>query len=195
MKEMNLSDVLEEYAIASPLKNDIRILRQMIEKHPEFAEELQDFAAACSVEAHVPDSEFTAEERSRFEEIGMQNLRVLLGESAPLSSLTDAAKAKGMNRSRFAMALGLSVSLVQYLEKRRLIYLSIPEKIVAKIGEVLETGAEAVAEYLQQPPVSAANANFKASERPEEQRPKTFAEAVNEDQTLSADQKRELSKP
>jgi hypothetical protein len=109
-----------------------------------------------------------------------------------LQSLTDAAKAKGMNRSKFAAALGLSVSLVQYLEKRRLDYASIPKTIVSKVAEVLETGEELVKDYLNQPPGLVTNASFKATERPEDLQPKSFAEAVREDQQLSNEEKRKL---
>lgn len=196
-KETNLQEVLEEYALAAGETNDHQLLRQMSQKYPEYADDLQDYAAARAVIKYAPESEISVSDEKRYGEIGLQNLKSILSElkNAPqnaLESLTDAAKAKGMNRTKFAAALGLSVSLVQYLEKRRLEFSTIPKTVIAKVAEVLETNAEAVANYLNQSPISAANASFKTETRPEELQPKSFADAVREDQTLTDSEKSEL---
>lgn len=194
MNELDLSEVLEEYAAATPLGNDHKILRRLSEQYPQFAEDLRDFAAARSVLRYAPEVEFSAEEESRYQKIGLQNLRSILNASpqAAFESLLEAAKAKNLNRSKFAAALGLSVSLVQYLEKRRLEFASIPPKIINRIAEVLEIAEETVAKYLNQPPVVATNASYKTQERPVEIKPKSFSEAVREDQQLSTEEKRKL---
>ncbi len=196
MNEMNLTDVLEEYAAAAPSGNDSVILRRMTKEYPQFSAELEDFAAARAVVRFAPEAEISASEEARYQEIGLQNLRAVLSEAAThqsaLQSLTDAAKAKGMNRSRFASNLGLSVSLVQYLEKRRLDFASIPKAVISKIAEVLGTGEESIAHYLNQSLTPATDASFKTNERPEELQPKSFAEAVREDQFLSAQDKQTL---
>ena len=199
MSQPNLDEVLEEYATAAPAGNDLQILRLMTEEHPKFAEDLTDFAAARAVVRHAPEEELSAEEERRFQESGLKNLRAVLGSlnhvgatGNALQSLVETAKSKGLNRSSFASRLGLSVSLVQYLEKRRLDFASIPKTIVARLAEVLEIGEQVVSNYLNQPPSFAKNASFKASERPEQLQPKNFAEVVREDQTLSPEEKRKL---
>lgn len=193
MNEINLTDVLEEYALAAPHGFDQSILRQMSETYPQFAGDLKDFAAARTVVKYAPEAEISTEEEARYRQIGMETLRTVLSENAAsLESLTDAAKAKGLNRSKFAAALGLSVSLVQYLEKRRLDFATIPKNVIAKVAQVLETGEDLVANYLNQSAVSPVNTSFKAAERPEELKPKSFAEAVREDQQLSNEEKRRL---
>ncbi len=193
MNEIILTDVLEEYALAAPHGFDQEILRRMSEKYPQFADDLQDFAATRAVLKYTPEAETSAEDEARYRQIGMENLRSVLSENAAsLESLTDAAKAKGLNRTKFAAALGLSVSLVQYLEKRRLDFATIPKKVIVKVAEVLETGETIVANYLNQSAVSPVNASFKAAERPEELNPKSFAEAVREDQQLSNEEKQYL---
>lgn len=197
MNEMNLTDVLEEYALAATDDYDAKTLERMIEKYPQFADELRDFAAASAVLRHAPAAEMSAEEAARRSESGMKSLRAVLGESeeaqaGALQSLTEAAKAKGLSRAKFAEAVGISVSLVQYLEKRRLDFKTVPRKLVERIAAAIEMGEEAVARYLSQPPVSMTNASFKAAERPIEMQPKSFAEAVREDQQLSDEEKRKL---
>jgi transcriptional regulator with XRE-family HTH domain len=155
-----------------------------------------DFAAARAVVRFSPEIELDFAEETKYREFGLKTLRAVLNEKvAPqtsLQSLTDAAKAKGMNKKGFAAALGLSVSLVQYLEKRRLAFASIPRNVIAKVAEILETSEETVSAYLNQQPDYAAQASFKTDTRAEEMPPKDFSEAVREDQTLSAEEKRKL---
>jgi hypothetical protein len=79
-----------------------------------------------------------------------------------------------------------------YLEKKRLEYSSIPQAIIKKISDVLETGEEIVSSYLAQTPDMAGEASFKTATRPEEVTLKSFAEAVREDQMLSAEEKKKL---
>lgn len=199
MSEINLDEILEEYAAATPAGNDLKVLQEVAEKHPQHADDLTDFAAARAVVKHAPEEELSDEEEERFSEAGLKNMRMVLGAlSDPratadaLQSLVDAAKAKGLNRKGFAAALGLSTSLVMYLEKRRLDFTSIPKTIVAKIAKVLETGEELVSSYLTQPSDLATNMSFKTNTRAEDLPQKNFSDAVREDQQLSAEEKRKL---
>lgn len=196
---LKLQEVLEEYAAATPNGNDLGELRRISEKYPHYAEELADYAAARAVAKHAPEEELESAEEMRFQALGLNTLRQVLSESreqvAPagiIQSLTDLAKSKGLNRTKFAQALGLSVSLVQYLEKKRLDYATIPQGIIAKIADVLETAQDQVAAYLNQPPDYAAQSSFKTNTRAEQSQAKSFREAVGEDQQLSAEDKRKL---
>lgn len=200
MSEVKLEEVLEEYAVATPDGNDLKVLREVAEKHPEYTEELEDFAAARAVARHAPEEELTDDEESRVRESAVTNLRAMLDSLAisqppALISLTGAAKEKGFSRSKFADALGLSVSLVQYLEKRRLKFATVPQRIISRIAQVLNSTEEVIGAYLNQPPDYQAAASFKTQERAEEMPAKDFAEAVREDQVLSPEQKRKLLEP
>ena len=192
MSDATLSDVLEGYAIATPEGNDQDTLRRWMEQHPQFADDLMDFAAARAYVRNVDEAPLTDE--SRFAEIGLKMLRGALGgtEAAALESITAAAESKGWKKPEFAKKLGLSMSLLMYLEKRRVRFATIPRGIIAKTAELLETSDQAVATYLSQPPSLASEASFKTQTRPEEERQKDFADAVREDQTLSASEKRDL---
>lgn len=192
MNELVLEEVLEQYAATTPAGNDLKILQSFSEKYPQFAEDLADFAAARAVAKHAPDEELTAEEAKRFQKSGLQNLRAILSSTNELQSLVETAKTKGLNRAKFAAALGLSTSLVIYLEKRRLAFATIPTKIVTKIAEVLDVTEKAVSVYLNQSAKYSADMSFKTDTRSEELPPKSFAAAVGEDQQLTAEQKRNL---
>ncbi len=199
MSDLNLEEVLEEYGAATPSGNDLKILRSFTDSYPQFANDLSDFAAGRAVIRHAPEEELSDEEERRFQESGLKSLRMVLSSlnatsaaQNALSSLVETAKAKGLNRSKFAAAIGLSTSLVMYLEKRRLVFASIPQKIVAKISEVLGTGEELISAYLDQPPEFASNTSFKTETRAENLAPKSFAEAVRDDQMLTPEEKRKL---
>lgn len=194
---VKLEEVLEEYAAATPNGNDLGELRRFSEKYPQYADELADFAAARAVAKHAPEEELEAAEEKRFQSLGLDNLRRVLSEmnSPPESfgSLIDAAKSKGLNRAKFAESLGLSVSLVQYLEKRRLDFATIPQALIAKIARVLEIADSLVAAYLDQSPDYAAQSSFKTNTRAEQKHAKSFAEAVDEDQHLTKEEKKKLT--
>ena len=190
MSDATLTEVLEGYAIDTPVGNDQATLRRWMERYPEFADELMDFAAARAYVRNVGDEPLADEKR--FAEIGADVLREVLGrDAAGIKSLTAAGEAKGWKKPEFAKKLGLSISLLMYLEKRRVRFATIPKGIVAKISELLETSEQAVAAYLSQPPL-AGEASFKTKTRPEEERQKDFADAVREDQSLSANEKQAL---
>lgn len=192
---MNLEEVLEEYASATPAGNDLNVLQVFSGKYPQYAEELADFAAARAVVKHAPEEELTEEEEAKLQKSGLNNLRSVLGSlnsANTLTSLVETAKTKGLSRAKFAGALGLSTSLVIYLEKRRLNFATIPQKIIAKLAQILETGEEAISVYLKQSPQFAENTSFKTETRAVTQPPKDFAEAVREDQQLSPEEKRKL---
>jgi transcriptional regulator with XRE-family HTH domain len=194
---LTLAEVLEEYAIAASESQDQDRLRLIMEKYPQFSEELMDFAAARAQIKYSAEPEIFVEEEKRYQEIGLKNLNFFLREaetSPAFDSLTDAAKERGLSKSNLASSIGTSLSLVMYLEKKRLRFASIPKEIIARLAKALEVSESAVSNYLNQSADLATNASFKSQTRPEEVEQKDFAEAVRQDQSLSQEQKSELLK-
>ncbi len=192
-----LGEILEGYAAATPDGNDSAILRDWIRRHPEFADDLADFAASRTVILYCVDVEPTPEEEERARERAGQRLAAALSEMRrpiPIESLTGLAERKGMNKKAFADAAGLSLSLVIYLEKRRLAFESIPRALIGRLASIVSVAEESVAAYLRQGPELAPAANYKAARMPGEVVQKSFADAVREDQILSPEQKSGLLK-
>jgi hypothetical protein len=196
-KRASLEDVLESYAIETRGENNNFVaLRQWMEKYPEYAQELMDFAAERSL-IGASQSEISEQEVVRHLERSRQTLENFLANRSQktensIESLTAAAQSIGMNKMKFASAIKLSLSLVMYLEKRRLQFATIPSQVIKRLAETLQTTEERIASYLDQQPDFAFNANFKAQERPEAAEQKDFAQAVREDQSLTKEQKEEL---
>ena len=190
-----LEDVLEEFALAvSHEGNDEKILREMTGKYPQFREHLFDYAAMLSFEKHTPEAEIPTEEMKKFEEKGLQNLQKFLDENrqTKLESVADKARELGMKKGKFAKALGVSVSLVMYLEKRRLDFSTIPKDLIKRIAETIKTTEDAVANYLKRSMTLSEQTSYKSDSRPEDLKQKSFADAVKEDTNLTSDEKEKL---
>lgn len=93
-----------------------------------------------------------------------------------------------------ANATELSVPLIMKLDRRLIRFSSIPEVVLRKIGEVLQTPIELVSVYLQQKPIFAAGASFRADQAPTLPEPQDFFDAVSEDLTISDARKQVLLK-
>jgi transcriptional regulator with XRE-family HTH domain len=189
MTDTTLSEVLEGYASDTPDGNDQETLKRWMDNNPEFADELMDFAAARAFARNAYSDPLPDE--THYAEIGMSVLRAALVPNRGLESLAASAEKRGWKKPEFAQRLGISLSLLMYLEKRRVLFQSIPESLVKKIAGLLETSEQAIASYLSLQP-AAGEASFKSPTRPEEVEQKDFADAVLEDQTLTAAEKQKL---
>jgi transcriptional regulator with XRE-family HTH domain len=191
-----LQDIFEAYSLDTPDGNNFDILQKYIEKYPQFESELLEFAKERSLLKFDTETEISAEEKSRFAEISRRNFERFWKQQnvqvQSIESLTAVAKNLGMKKSQFAEKVGLSFSLVTYLEKRGLEFQSIPIQIVKKVAEVLKLAEESVAVFLNQSSNFGTETNYKSTSRPDEAEKKTFAEAVWEDLDLTAEQKRQL---
>ncbi len=192
---MNIVDLLEEMSIRAEKIGDRAALAEMMRTYPEHAADLQDAFVEMAVLEFAPERELTAAERSRYTQHSQELLRSLLSGPAPaaesIASLNNLAKEQGLSKAELAEKLGVSISLLMYLEKRRVQFSTIPKVLIGRIAAVLKVAEEAVATYLNAPP-SFAGASYKATERPEEQQAKAFAEVVSEDQMLTDEQRSQL---
>ena len=190
-----LEDVLEGYAIETPEGNDPAILKKWMSDYPEYAEDLLAFAGDRSRIRNLPDPVLLESEIKASMVRSREALKAVrgsyAGETTSIGSLTERAEERGLNKESFAKAVGLSLSLIMYFEKRRLVAASIPDRLIKKTAEVLRSTKEAVEEYLHRPPVAGA-ASYKAESRPEDAPLKDFADAVKEDRDLTEDEKRSL---
>ncbi len=191
----DVADVLESYAIAASGRNDFNILKEWVERYPQFAEELIEFAAECTIDDRTPDQPVSAELERIDRDAARARLSVALHnrrDVQPITSLIGLAKKERRSMQSFAAAAGLSVSLLMHLERRRVEFASIPGQLVRRLAELLSVGDEAVAEFLRLGPDRAPEMSYKADLMPLPVVQKSFADVVREDQMLSREQKLEL---
>jgi hypothetical protein len=120
------------------------------------------------------------------------NLKGGLGEAATaleIESILSSAKKLGLEAPGLADATGLSVVLVMKLDRRLIDFGSIPEKILDVLASALHTATAVVTKYLQQPPVLAMGARFRANENPKVSEPQNFFDAVRSDRSISEERR------
>ena len=194
MNESQLLEVLESYASATPDGNDKRILEDWIRRFPQFSQELIDFAANRDLRTFSVQPEIDEYEEARFLKRSWEAFERMRGRKPrpAIASLIHLAEQRSLRVTDFAAKLGISMSLLIYLEKRKLDFMTIPKRMIRKIADVLEVSQESVIAFLSQGPGFAPNANYKASAKPMTVPPKSFIEAVKQDQELTHEQKIDL---
>lgn len=197
-KKDSLIKVLESFAYSTLEAIDPQaVLSKYIEDYPQFADDLKSFAIEKDLLeiSHLKKiSETEVENHLRASRRTLDNFLESknVEEAVQIQSLYETAKDKGMRKVDLKKRLGISTSLLVYLEKRRLEFESIPKKLIQKVAEVLEQTEDAVSEYLNKSSNFAGEVSFKSSGRPQSGKQKTFAEAIREDQELTPQQKQEL---
>lgn len=194
--------VLESYAYETPESVDRQaVLERYIKEFPQFTNELKSFAIERDLLKFSHLENISEAEKEEHRKASRETLRSFLerkgstvAEEPEIKSLNLLAKSKGIKKIDLARRLGISISLLIYLEKRRLQLETIPQKFIKRIAEVLEQTENAIQAYLGQRADFATDASFKTEDRPQDIEQKSFTEAVRQDQTLSEKEKQELLK-
>ena len=164
---------------------DASSLERIIERFPDCAAELTDFAVEWAAQDLQPADfaggdewdpdwyEASTESSPSPVEKAMDRLRQALDAPAdPFAGL-----AAGDLRS-LAARLGLDTTLLAKIRHRRLRPETVPKKLVEALATALGLGINAVDAHLQAPALVPAGANFKSDARPEAQGQQSFSDAL-----------------
>ncbi len=166
-------------------------------RHPEDAMQITRLAAALAVTdatapdpaaAFAPDPAFV----TRGVAIAMRLHRTLappavVASIAPFPGILAAAGERGYTPQSFAAATRLSPLLVSKLDGRQITPGTVPDSLIARIAALVERGTEAVREYLAGRPQFAPAMQFRSAAPPTTGATQSFAEAVQNDPFLDAD--------
>lgn len=192
--KQELQDIFEAYSQETADGNDLDILQKYIEKYPQFEKELLEFAKERSLLKFDLETEISNEEKVSLAKLTRRNFEKFWAGKAlqtqSIESLTATAKTLGMKKQEFAKRIGLNGNQLFNLEVRGFIFSTIPQTLIETVAETLQTTKETIESFLNQQPKVAAN--YKSQTRPEEVKQISFAEAVKEDETLSAKEKERL---
>lgn len=196
-QENSLIKILESFAFETLDAIDSQnVLEKYLKDYPQFAGELKSFAIEKDLLKFTNLKNINEAEVGEYLQASRRTLAKFLesknSEAAEIQSLYEVAKASGMKKVEFKKRLGISTSLLVYLEKRRLDFETIPKKLIKKVADVLERTENSVTRYLNQASDFSGQASFKTSDRPQVGKQKSFAEAIREDQELTPQQKKEL---
>lgn len=198
-ERQTLEDVLDEF-VASGAGPNSASLAEWIRRYPQYERELTEFAASWSLMKWLPpspDAEEVDEETLVLR--GMSVVQNLLHRQeqeaappetvAPITSLLDEGRARGLTPRQLAQAAGLGEILLRKLDRRLVRYASIPREAVEALAAALRREAQNVAAYLQQRPKFAAAAQYRAEQAPELAEPEDFFTAVRADPTMTDEQR------
>jgi transcriptional regulator with XRE-family HTH domain len=107
-----------------------------------------------------------------------------------LTDLLAAARQHGLTARDLAVRLGVGVSLVVKLQQRLIRCSTLPDLLITRLAEILDTGADALRGYLQQRPTLASGASYKSPRQvPQASRQESFLEALDACHDLTPEQK------
>ena len=196
--QRSLIKVLENFAFDTQDASDRQtVLEKYVNEFPQFADELKSFAVENDLLEFSHLEPISDAEMQNHLRASRKTLNKFLASKeskvAEIKSLYAVGEQIGLKKKDIKQRLGISTSLLVYLEKRRLEFQSIPPKLIKRIADLLKQTENSISQYLNQASDFAGEANFKTNSRPEaDNRTKTFAEAIREDQELTKEQKQEL---
>lgn len=203
-QHISLEDVIDAY-VASSADSGEDTLATWIERYPQYASELRDFAAHYNLFKRLPEREYTAEEEELINTRAASVVQNLLyrqraaiaasddevaASNDEVTGLINEAEKQHLSLEQFAETTELSAPIIAMLDRRQVRYESIPRKAVDNLAQALGKAATAVASYLQgemrlQP------AHYRADEAPKAARLQEFSALVAVDPELSASQQKQ----
>lgn len=181
------------YAFAVEPSHDRTTLDRYLAKYPELTEELIDVAfelRLAEAESHIPTQ---AEATTG---LGPQQAwqKLIAGGPAKATAGTKPrtfmSKFRGQAFADLATRLNVPRSILTAFRDRLVEPLSVPEQFLRRFADAAESSLEEVREYLSNPPLVIATAQFKADKKPAQQGRVTFRHLV--ENTEMTDEEREV---
>ena len=187
-----VDDVLNAY-VASSAEPSYEALTKWIQCYPHFEKELTEFTVGWSLrETLTPDEETEEVDEDTLVLRGMSVVQSILNKEEwtpvdkqmPFAGLLKEAKARGLSIHNLAEVTRLSAALVRKLDRRLIVFASIPTKAIAVLARAVARRKEEVSDYLRGQPVFPDGASYKAEVAPNLSEPEDFFEAIREDETF-----------
>ncbi len=193
-----VDDVLNAY-VASSAGPSYEALTEWIRRYPHFERELTEFTVGWSLNETLPQVEETEEvDEDTLILRGMSIVQGILNreelapvdKQTPFAGLLKEGKAHGLSIHGLAETTKLSAVLVRKLDRRLILFASIPTKAIAVLARAVARGKNEVADYLRGQPTLPDGASYKAEEAPRLSEAEDFFEAVRTDKTFPEEWRR-----
>ncbi len=197
-KRETLEDVLNAY-VAYSSGPSYEALTEWIRRYPHFEKELTEFAVGWSLNETLPPVDEPEEvDEDTLVMRGMSIVQGILNreewepvdKQTPFIGLLKEGKARGLSIHGLAEATKLSAVLIRKLDRRLILFASIPTKAIAVLARAVARGKDEVADYLRGRPVLPYGASYKAEEAPKLSEAEDFFEAVRTDKTFPEEWRR-----
>lgn len=193
-----VENVLNAY-VASSARPSYKALTEWIRRYPHFKRELTEFTVGWSLnETLLPVDEPEEVDEDTLVLRGMSVVQGILNnkewtpvyKQTSFTGLLKEGKARGLSVHGLAEATRLSAVLVRKLDRRLILFASIPTKAIAGLAQAVARGRGEVADYLRGQPMLPDGASYKAEEEPKLSEAEDFFEAVRTDETLPEEWRR-----
>lgn len=195
--EITLDDVLDYYQLLSE-GTDTDALTKMIDRYPQYENELREFAMFRKFSARLPEREYTEEEEQLLNARAVSVVQNLLyrnrqenasAESVEaFSGIRNEIESQYSSPDEFYQKVGLSEGIIWALDACQVIFQTIPRKAIENIANALEKLFSTVATYLRGE-MQMASSHCKAEQAPESAGKCTFSELMEMDDDLTEEQK------
>lgn len=188
-----IADVLDAY-VASDVDTDA-VLDEWIKRYPEFEQELTDFAISWNLMRSLPPA--TDAEEIDVDTLVLRGMSIVQNilhcqslESASMSvvlfeSLIAEGRTHGLEPRQFALTTKLGDSLLGKLDRRLILFASIPRALIKSLSEAIESTPATVAAYLQQSQRFGVAMEYRSEQAPKLSEQQDFFDAVRTDPTIS----------
>ena len=193
VERLSLEDTLDAYVASGD--SPVSSLDGWIQRYPEYEKELTEFAVSWTLmESSPPAPESEKVDESVLVLRGMSIVQNLLHKqsqatsaspSVPFESLIAEGGTRGLKPRQLAEAVRLGDATLGKLDRRLILYASIPQVAIEELAKVIQHGAASVAAYLQQAPKFAASAEYRSEQAPALSESEDFFGAVRNDPTIS----------
>ncbi len=187
-----VEDVLNAY-VAYSSGPSYEALTEWIRRYPHFERELTEFTVGWSLSETLPSADqLEGVDEDTLVLRGMSVVQGILNreewqpadKQTPFAGLLKEGKARGLSIHGLAKATRLSAALVRKLDRRLIVFASIPTKAIDVLARAVARGKDEVASYLRRQRVLPDGASYKAEEAPKLSEAEDFFEAVRTDETL-----------
>ena len=195
--EITRDDVLDYYQLLSE-GADTDALTKMIDRYPQYENELREYAMFRKFSDRVPEREYSEEEELLLNARAVSVVQNLLYQNRQenasaksveaFSGLRDEIESQYSNPDVFYQKTGLSEGIIWSLDACQVIFQTIPRKAIENIANTLGKLFSTVATYLRGE-MQMASSHCKAEQPPETSGKCTFSELIEIDDDLTEEEK------
>jgi hypothetical protein len=195
------SDELDQILDAYITENEIlskETLKDWIHRYPQYERELMELTVTLIKMQATPPADISKEEEDILVQRGISIVHNLLREdqpcrpkksdsSSPIQGLIKEANRYKISLDQFANLVNLTPAFLAKIDRRLIMYSSIPLQLLESIARVLERDVLSIVKYLQPLPTIPGQMRFKARGTPQIDHQVDFFEEIRKDPELKDD--------
>jgi hypothetical protein len=195
MEELDL--ILDAYIIDNEALSK-ETLKEWIRRYPQYERELMEVTVSLINMQATPPADIAKDEEEILIQRGISVVHNLMREeqahqgkkpdaSYPIKGLVKEANRRNITLDQFAIQVDLTPPFLAKIDRRLIIYSSIPVQLLESIASVLDRDVFSIVKYLQLRPTIPARMRFKARGIPQVSHPVDFFIEIRKDPELKDD--------